>query len=96
MIDNNTIAVEWLVTTLAEVKFRPNMRMYALVKTLLDACLAYCAVFDSQEYVNTGIEPDLDQLLLLINPDYKPANILLSSIQISHVTAKVGDLGLDE
>lgn len=33
---------------------------------------------------------------LLIRPDYKPANILLSGIETDSVIAKVGDLGLGE
>ncbi len=29
-----------------------------------------------------------------MNPDFKPANILLSGIETSRATAKVGDFGL--
>ncbi|KAF2870953.1 hypothetical protein BDV95DRAFT_628872 [Massariosphaeria phaeospora] len=77
VIDNNTIAVEWLDTTLAEVEYQPNMRMYALITKFLNAALASCIVLDGHRHVNT---------------DYKPANILLSGIDTERVTAKVGDL----
>ncbi|KAF2452535.1 hypothetical protein BDY21DRAFT_388547 [Lineolata rhizophorae] len=82
VIDDMTIAVEWLDTTLAEVKYQPDMRTYALIKTFLKAALTSCVVLDGPRY-----HP-------LMNPDYKPANILLSGVKTSSITAKVGDLGL--
>lgn len=79
VIDNRTIALEWLDTTLADVKYQPNMRTYALIKTVLKETLTSCNILDGQQCVNT---------------DYKPANILLSGIETGRVIAKVGDLGL--
>ncbi|KAF2816716.1 uncharacterized protein BDZ99DRAFT_375363 [Mytilinidion resinicola] len=88
VIDNRTIALEWLDTTLADVKYQPNMHTYALIKTVLKEMLTSCNILDGQQYVNTGIVSDLKNL------DYKPANILLSGIEAGRVIAKVGDLGL--
>ncbi|XHF99305.1 hypothetical protein AWENTII_002812 [Aspergillus wentii] len=79
VIDDSTIALEWLDTTLAEVKYQPNRCTYSLIKTVLKAALTSCVVLEGHQCVNT---------------DYKPANILLSGIYTGHVTAKVGDLGL--
>ncbi|KAJ9217141.1 hypothetical protein DTO166G4_1196 [Paecilomyces variotii] len=85
MIDDGTdgsvtyIALEWLDTTLAEVKYQPDSLTYALIKTVLKATLTSCVVLEDQKRVNT---------------DYKPANILLSDVKTGRVTAKVGDLGL--
>ncbi|KAL4782105.1 hypothetical protein BJX76DRAFT_349646 [Aspergillus varians] len=79
VIDDNTIALEWMDTTLAEVKYQPDLRTYALIATILRAALTSCVVLEGHGYVNT---------------DYKPANILLSGIETGRVTAKVGDLGL--
>ncbi|KAH9212197.1 hypothetical protein DL95DRAFT_509553 [Leptodontidium sp. 2 PMI_412] len=73
------IALEWLDTTLAQLKYLPNMRTYAIIATFLKAVLESCVVLEIQKYVNT---------------DYKPVNILLSSIATGVITAKVGDMGL--
>ncbi|KAE9980579.1 hypothetical protein EG328_000216 [Venturia inaequalis] len=73
------IALEWLETTLAQLKYLPNMRSYAIIKTFLKAALSSCVILEIQKHVNT---------------DYKPANILLSGIETGLITAKVGDLGL--
>lgn len=61
-IDDCTFAGEWLDTTLAEVKYRPDMRTYALIKSFLDAALASCVVLDGQKHVNTGTVPILREL----------------------------------
>lgn len=37
VMDNNTLALEWLDTTLAEVRYQPSMHAYTLTKTVLDA-----------------------------------------------------------
>lgn len=54
MINNNTIALEWLDTSLAEVEFLPDTRTYALIKEVLNTALVSCVVLDGQGYVNTG------------------------------------------
>ncbi|CAG8300152.1 unnamed protein product [Penicillium nalgiovense] len=69
-------------STLAEVKYCPNMHIYSLAKSFLRAAFTSCVVLENYEYVNT---------------DYKPANILLSGIRTDRVIAKVvvgGGLGL--
>ncbi|KAL7626845.1 hypothetical protein AAE478_003619 [Parahypoxylon ruwenzoriense] len=54
VIDNSTVVLEWLDTTLAEVKYQPDMRTYALIKTVLRAALTSRVVLDGQKYVNTA------------------------------------------
>ena len=62
VIDNRTITLEWLDTTLADVKYQPNMRTYALIKTVLKETLTSCNILDGQQCVNTGIVSDLKKL----------------------------------
>lgn len=57
VIDNSTIALEYLDTTLAEVKYQPDMRTYSLIMTLLRAALTSCVVLEDHQYVNTGTAP---------------------------------------
>ncbi|CAI7573741.1 unnamed protein product [Penicillium glandicola] len=79
-IDDSTIALEWLDTTLAELKYRPNdMGTHSLMISVIRAALTSCVILEGSKYVNT---------------DYKPANILLSGIGSDYMIAKVGDLGL--
>ena len=54
VIDNSTIALEWLDTTLAEVKYQPEMRIYSLIRTCLRAALMSCDVLEGHNCVNTG------------------------------------------
>ena len=97
VIDDSTIALEWLDTTLSDMKYQPEMRTYSLIMTVLRAALISCLVLESYKGVNTGRVSDLTKICHpLIIPDYKPANILLSGVGTSLVTAKVGDLGLGE
>jgi hypothetical protein len=49
------MALEWLDTTLAEVKYLPNMLIYAIIKSFLRAALSSCIVLENQKCVNTGI-----------------------------------------
>ncbi|KAJ5202317.1 hypothetical protein N7449_004396 [Penicillium cf. viridicatum] len=70
-----------LDTTLADVKYHPNMRIYSLIKTFLRAAFTSCVVLEDHKHVNI---------------DYKPANILISDNRTDRVIAKVGDLGLGE
>ncbi|OQE66662.1 hypothetical protein PENNAL_c0182G01546 [Penicillium nalgiovense] len=79
VIDDSTIALEWLDTTLAEVEYHPDIRTYSLIGTFLRAAFTSCVVLENHRHVNT---------------DYKPANILLSGIRTDRAIAKVGDLGL--
>ncbi|KAL1882884.1 hypothetical protein Daus18300_000522 [Diaporthe australafricana] len=59
-IDSHTIALEWLDATLADMKYQPDIRTYALVKTVLKEALTSCDVLERQQYVNTGMTPDLE------------------------------------
>ncbi|KAI1502223.1 hypothetical protein F5X99DRAFT_408402 [Biscogniauxia marginata] len=49
VIDNNTVALEWLDTTLAEVRYQPDRRTYALIKTALRAALTSYVVLERQK-----------------------------------------------
>ncbi|KAL6705598.1 hypothetical protein ACN47E_006545 [Coniothyrium glycines] len=73
------MALEWLETTLAQVKYQPGKDIDVLVEKVLSATLHSCVVLDGYGLVNT---------------DFKPANLLLSGVGTSQITAKVGDLGL--
>lgn len=54
VFDNHTIALERLDSTLAGVKYQPNMRTYAIIKAVVKETLTSCVVLDRQQYVNTG------------------------------------------
>lgn len=55
MIDSHTIALEWLGSTLADVKYQPNnTRTYTIIKAVVKETLTSCVVLDRQQYVNTG------------------------------------------
>lgn len=54
VIDDNTIALEWLDTTLAEVKYQPDMCTYSLIMKCLRASLTSCVILESYSCVNTG------------------------------------------
>ena len=49
------IALEWLDTTLAEVKYLPGALNYAIIQSFLRAALSSCIVLENQKFVNTGI-----------------------------------------
>lgn len=95
-IDSHTIALEWLESTMQDIKYQPTAHIYALLKTVLKQTLTACDFLARQKYVNTGIVPNLisKRCHLLISLDFKPANILLSGLNTSHVISKVADLGL--
>ncbi|KAJ5908739.1 hypothetical protein N7495_001421 [Penicillium taxi] len=79
MVGNSVIALEWLETTLAEVRYESTQCIPSLVVPILEAALNSCVFLEGHQYINT---------------DYKSANILLSGICSGSITAKVGDLGL--
>lgn len=62
-IDDSTIALEWLDTTLAEVTYRPDMRTYSIIKAVLKAVFTSCAILEGHKYVNTGRIPSLNELV---------------------------------
>lgn len=55
-------ALGWLDTTLADMKYQPDMRTYALIKTVLKETLTSCDVLDGQNYVNTGTVSDFEEV----------------------------------
>lgn len=59
VINDSTIALEWLDTTLADVKYKPDMHTYSLILTVLRAALSSCVVLDGHKCVNTGSVFDL-------------------------------------
>lgn len=61
-IDDSTIALEWLDTTLAEVKYRPDMRTYSIINAVLKAEFTSCVILEDHKYVNTGRIPGLNEL----------------------------------
>ncbi|KAJ5382424.1 hypothetical protein N7517_000335 [Penicillium concentricum] len=80
VVDDRTIALEWLDTTLAELRYQTShIGTLSLITSVLRAALTSCVILEGSKYVNT---------------DFKPANILLCSIGSDCITAKVGDLGL--
>lgn len=54
VIDNHTIALEWLDPTLADVKYQPDTHTYAIIKAVIREALTSCVILDRQQYVNTG------------------------------------------
>ncbi|KAI0896252.1 kinase-like domain-containing protein [Annulohypoxylon nitens] len=78
VIDDSTIALEWLDNTLLEVEYHPTLENYILIKEVLRAALTSCVILGDQGYVNM---------------DYKPSNILVSQAVNGYITAKVGDFG---
>ena len=50
------VALEWLETTLAQVKYHPGKDTYILVEKVLSAALHSCVVLESHDHVNTGME----------------------------------------
>ena len=60
-IDDCTVAFEWMDATLRELDYRPDMRIYSVIKSVLGAALTSCVVLDDQKHVNTGTVPILGQ-----------------------------------
>ncbi|KAI1085990.1 kinase-like domain-containing protein [Rostrohypoxylon terebratum] len=78
VIDDDTIALEWLDTTLQDVEYQPDLSTYILIEEVLRVALTSAAILGNLGHVNA---------------DYKPANILISRADNGRVTAKVGDFG---
>lgn len=68
VIDNSTIALEWLDTTLAEVKYEPDMCTYSLIRSVLRAVLNSCVTLQGHKYVNTGRATALEELVFADYP----------------------------
>jgi hypothetical protein len=62
VIDDSTIALEWLDTTLAEVEYHPDIRTYSLIGTFLRAAFTGCVVLENHRHVNTGRISCLEEL----------------------------------
>ena len=50
----NFLALEWLDTTLAQERYRSDLKSYALIWAVLKAALESCIVLNRHNYVNTG------------------------------------------
>lgn len=61
VIDRRTIALKWLDTTLADIKYQPDVPTFAILKAVLEETLTSCDVLDGQQYVNTGTFSDLEE-----------------------------------
>lgn len=61
-VDNSTIALEWLDTTLAEMRYQPGIRSHSLIATILREVLTSCVILEGHKYVNTGRVPDRGDL----------------------------------
>lgn len=48
------LALEWLDTTLAEVRYQPGAITYAIIQSLLRSALSSCTVLENNKVVNTG------------------------------------------
>lgn len=68
VFDNATIAVEWLDTILAEVKYQPDMCTYSLIKSVIRAVLDYCVTLEGHKYVSKGRAIALKELALAKYP----------------------------
>ncbi|KAI1120585.1 kinase-like domain-containing protein [Nemania abortiva] len=73
------LALEWLDSTLADLRYTDVMFNYSIMKAVIDTMLSSSGVLDGQVRVNT---------------DIKPANILLSNVDSGWPTVKTADLGL--
>ncbi|KAJ5511810.1 hypothetical protein N7453_003913 [Penicillium expansum] len=64
VIDNNTIALKWLDTTLAELKYQPNdISTHSLIVSVLRAALSSCAVLEDSNIVgDLGLVAPVDHL----------------------------------
>lgn len=67
-IDESTIALEQLDTTLSEVKYHPDIGIYSIIKAFLKAALISYVILEDYKYVNTGRIPGLNQLALANYP----------------------------
>ena len=57
-VSDKYVALEWLDTTLAQVKYQPGKDTYVLVEKVLSAALHSCVVLESHNHVNTGMDYD--------------------------------------
>ena len=62
MIDNSTIALEWLDTILADVKYQPDKCTFSLIESVIRATLTSCVVLESHKCVNRGNAPAVQEL----------------------------------
>jgi len=68
VIDNRTIALEWLDITLAGMEYKPDKYTYSLIASVLRATLTSCVVLGGHGYVNTGRSPVVQELAVADNP----------------------------
>lgn len=53
---NKYVSLEWLETTLSQVKYQSGKDAYVLVEKVLSAALHSCVVLESHDHVNTGMD----------------------------------------
>ncbi|KAJ5493845.1 hypothetical protein N7463_009932 [Penicillium fimorum] len=55
VIDNSTIVLEWLDTTLAELRYKPNdIGTHSLIASVIRAAITSCVVLVGSKYLNIG------------------------------------------
>lgn len=54
VLDSRTVALEWLDTTLAGIKYKHDTPTIAMIKTVLREALTSCEILAAKKYVNTG------------------------------------------
>ena len=84
-VDDSTIALEWMDTTLAEMKYQPGIRSQFLIMAVLRAALTSCVILEDHKYVNTGIVPSHGDLITVVNCP-KTTNPLISCFLASTPT----------
>ena len=56
------IAFEWPDTTLADARYGPDMRSYAIVNAVLKTPLTSCIILANRQLANTDRIPDFKEL----------------------------------
>lgn len=49
-IDEKTVALEWLDSTLQDIKYQPTMHTYTLIKESMKSALSCAAILDSHKF----------------------------------------------
>lgn len=83
VIDDSTIALEWLDNTLLEVEYHPTLENYILIKEVLRAALTSCIILGDQGFVNMGMLPLESSLEKLALADHL-AQIINHPISLYH------------
>lgn len=92
VIDQNTSALEWLDTTLPNLKYQSNMSTYSFIMSVLRAELGSCVVLECHGYVNTGeyLLPNSQYLLITLHQTTSPY-FLVSGLPMSPLRWEIYD-----